>query len=262
MLEVETKYPVRYSNAKGTSKDGVVSAENRLFSESSKAERKTARGTMRSKNKMARSQRSSGKIDRKEFRQLKRSNRKAKRNATKLQLVDRFLIAGKPVFAKRLIKLVTDGSGKRKKTYPDGKTVEVAQSDVIRTPQGEYDKNDFPTLKTKPATAITQEDVKNATIITATTPATSGTTSIASNTDPSASVSIPFAPEQVVETDGSFYSSDDTQPVEEAPKDVSEEDDQNKRPLKKWEKGLIIGGAIAVSLVIAYVIYQKTRKNA
>ena len=87
---IEVNQPDQYSMARGESKDKSVSGDMRLGSEKNKSERKDARTQFKTEKEGLKVQRESGELSRKEYRQSLRSSRKAKLNATKLQLLKRF----------------------------------------------------------------------------------------------------------------------------------------------------------------------------
>ena len=212
MITVETINPI-YSNADG---------KKTLFQKFK--EKKDERATKTSV------------IERKKARADRKSNRKAKRNARKLERAktpqgDRFLF--------KLIALVKKGD-KAEKTNPDGTKQEIPAKDILSTPQGDFDKKEVSKATGIPEEQITPLVFKKASVIT-----------------PSGEVKV-IVPDSNVATDnqGVPYIADDLQLENEQTKDVAKEEVDSRKPLKKYEKIILYGG-IALVVIIAYKKFKK-----
>lgn len=223
MITVETNRPVDYSSATGSEKD-----QKRAERKSKREERQTTRSA-------------------------RRSSRKAKKNATKLKKIVR---GGVTKIVKPFKKVFTKKDGSKYKKAPDGTEIPVSSSDVVKTPQGEYDKKEISEATGVPADQITPQKVAQITVPTQPTSPSADATTIAPATDSNADLS-GYVPEaSVVVTDEGLYLNSETQPTEEPAKDVAEEEKKAKEPLKKWEKGLLWGGIGVVAIIVGVVAYK------
>ena len=216
MITVETINPI-YSNADG---------KKTLFQKFK--EKKDERATKTSV------------IERKKARADRKSNRKAKRNARKLERAktpqgDRFLF--------KLIALVKKGD-KAEKTNPDGTKQEIPAKDILSTPQGDFDKKEVSKATGIPEEQITPLVFKKASVIT-----------------PSGEVKV-IVPDSNVATDnqGVPYIADDLQLENEQTKDVAKEEVDSRKPLKKYEKIILYGGIALVVIIGGIIAYKKFKK--
>jgi hypothetical protein len=283
MITIETNRttPV-YSNLKG--KEKAVKEENRLFTDTARSERKSARTTKRAEIKDIRSQVKSGQLSREEARKLKRKTRKAKAGAIKLQLTKRFTKDGKPLFVYRLKKVFKDIDGVFKKILPDGRKVKVKKEDIVTTAQGTYDANDI-----SKASGVSVQEIKSnpSTVDSVTTTVTqsSSGSEIATETTNSASadLAVEVPTENVVNTttgevggDVSYQTGDDVFIEEETlPATNTETTDTTdttdttgttdstettKTPMKTWEKVLLFGGIAVVLGLVTFAIVKAKKK--
>jgi hypothetical protein len=223
MITVETNRPVDFSSANGSEKD-----QRRAERKSNREERKTKR-------------------------QTRRSSRKAKKNATKLKTIVK---GGVTKIVKPFKKVFTKKDGSKYKKAQDGTEIPVKSTDVVKTPQGEYDKTEISQATGVPADKITTQTVSTITVPTQPTSPTADATSVAPASDPNADLSGIVPESSVVETDEGLYLNSETQPVEEPTKDVAQEEKKSKEPLKKWEKGLLWGGVGVVVLIVGIVAFK------
>jgi hypothetical protein len=252
MISVETINPV-YSNADGQPKSRKVKAG--------------------SKNDPR-----MGVSEKQQTRDLKRANRKAKRNAPKLKRIRRK--NGKNAFVMRLIKLVPVQKKQRfsgvdnstltavipsateyTKTFADGTSVVIPATDVIVNTAGVFDKNDIAKAFGVAKETLTPEMIDKYLVYIAPTNANSDT---ATETTKSATsdVAIEIADANVVTTDEGTFLALDTQDKDEATKDVAEEDKAKQQPLKKYEKAILYGGIAVVVIIAGVIIYRKMSKGA
>ena len=191
------------------------------------------------------------KKDERATRKAERKAKKAKKNSSPLTRIGN-------KFVKKIKKLTTI-KGKKVKTNPDGSTTEVAPSNVVVTPQGEYDKvevaralNVEPSqvtpeliLKTSVATQVSNTGIANPTIVTAT---------------PNSDLAI-VIPAELLETgiDGNPYLAVDLQDADLPMADVAQEE-AAKQPLVKWEKIMLISGITLAVIVIGVIAYKRSSK--
>ena len=235
MISVETTNPV-YSNADGQPKSKKVRAG--------------------SKNDF--------RPDAMTNRERRVQGRKAKRNAPKLKRIRRK--NGKNAFVMRLIKLVPvqkkqrfsgvdstltaviPASTEYTKTFPDGTSLVIPATDVIVHTAGVFDKSDIAKAFGVTKETLTPEMIDKYLVYIAPAPANSDTA-----TETTKSV--------VTTEDGTFLASD-TQGKDEPTKDVAEEQKQEQKPLKKYEKAILYGGIAVVVIIAGVIIYRKMSKGA
>jgi hypothetical protein len=249
MISVETTNPV-YSNANGVPKATKVRAGSRKDPRKAISEKQQARD-------------------------LKKANRKAKRNAPKLKKVRRK--SGKTSFVMKLIKLVPIQKMQKfsggdstitavaspvteyKKTFADGTSITIPASDVIVNTAGVFDKGDIARAFGVSKESLTPQMIDNYLVYIAPAPANSD---VATETQKSATsdVAIEIPNDKVVETpDGTFLATD-TQEDSEPTKDIAVEQKQEQAPLKKYEKVILWGGIGVIVLIIGVVAYRNFSK--
>lgn len=257
---IEVNQPDQYSMARGESKDKSVSGDMRLGSEKNKSERKDARTQFKTEKEVLKAKRESGELSRKEYRQSLRTSRKAKLNATKLQLLKRFSKDGKPLFIYRLKKVFKEG-GKHKKKMPDGTIVDVAPQNVIETPQGTYDASEIAKVM---GSSVAQVQANPQSIAQQLVPVETSTKTADEvvpqpQPTPTTEPAIVVPASNITQTPEGYYATPETQTPDEAPIDVKEDEGkaQGKKPLSKTEKILLWGGIGLVVAIIGFVVVRK-----
>ena len=248
MISVETTNPV-YSNADGQPKSKKVRAG--------------------SKNDF--------RPDAMTNRERRVQGRKAKRNAPKLKRIRRK--NGKNAFVMRLIKLVPvqkkqrfsgvdstltaviPASTEYTKTFPDGTSLVIPATDVIVHTAGVFDKSDIAKAFGVTKETLTPEMIDKYLVYIAPAPANSDT---ATETTKSATsdVALEVPATNVVTTEDGTFLASDTQGKDEPTKDVAEEQKQEQKPLKKYEKAILYGGIAVVVIIAGVIIYRKMSKGA
>ena len=281
MITIETNRttPV-YSNASG--KERAVKKENKLFTETAKSERKTGRTTTKSEIKDIKSKVKSGELTRQEARKLKRTSRKVKRGAIKLQLTKRFTKDGKPLFIYRLKKVFKGKDGKLRKKLADGTEVEVKATDIVNTPQGTFDANDI-----SKASGVSVEEIKsnpsvvdNVTMAVTPSSSTSETATETAKSSTTSDLAVQVPTENLVNTttgeegtevsyqtgDNVFLENDTlpaTNTVSSETTDATENTDATettKTKMKTWEKVLLFGGIAVVLGLVTFAIVKGKKK--
>ena len=223
MIEVETTRPV-YSNAEGDKKSRKVRAGSRKDSRTGVSEKQQSRD-------------------------LKRANRKAKRNAKRLIRMEK---QGKKKFFYPLTKIF----GKKKK-YKDGSTIEVPAENtvVVSTNDGRtasLDKTEIAKALNIPESQVTPAKVQE--VVVNVPQASAGPAANETGTPSGEPVlAIPVKDEDVtIADDGSAYLSDDTQSQNEELKNVAD-DDKEAQKKKKIGKIILISGVVII--VLGAVVY-------
>lgn len=278
MITLETNRTTQvFSNAAGNSKDNTVKAEDRLFSSSAKQTRSSNKSSSKTQISDIKSKAKSGELSKKEARKEIKKARKIKRGAIKLQLTKRSTQYGKPVAIYRLKKLEVDKrDGKIKKKNADGTTKEVSKTDVITTPQGQYDVSDIAKATNLPVDQIKSnpEIVKSVTTAVTTESATAPTATETSKSDASADLAVQVPASNIynasTDSEGSLSSTDvgflksDTESTDATDENKNNTDQQDetktKKPMKTWEKVLLFGGIAVVLGLVGFAIY-KGQKN-
>lgn len=219
MIQVETDRPV-YSNATGNLKER---AKKILSSDPEKKSSRVAKRDERKTTRVAK-------------REERKARRIAKRNATKLKKVN---TPKGSKFTFKLKKLNKQGT-KRTKKHANGTVVVIKESDVVTTPQGDFDKIEVAKALNVTPEQVTPELVKQNQVVEA-----SGDVSI-------------IVPDNNVATDdaGDPYLAEDLQDANETLKDVADEEN-SKRKMTKTEKILLFGGIGVTVLILGVVLYRK-----
>lgn len=202
--------------------------------------------------------------------------RKAKRNAPKLKRIRRK--NGQNSFVMRLIKLVPIAKKQKfsgvdstltaiipeateySKTFADGTSVVIPASDVIVNTAGVFDKSDIARAFGVEKSTLTPQMIEKYLIYIAPAPANSET---ATETTKSATsdVAIEVPATNVVTTDEGTFLATDTQGADEPAKDVAQEQKDEQKPLKKYEKAILYGGIAVVVLIVGVIVYRKMSKG-
>jgi hypothetical protein len=207
---------------------------------------------------------------------LRIANRKAKRNAPKLKRIRRK--NGRNAFVMRLIKLVPIQKTQKfsggdstitaiaspvteyEKKFADGTTIKIPATDVIVNTAGVFDKNDIARAFGISKEALTQQMIDNYLVYIAPASANSDT---ATETTKSASsdVAIEVPDDKLVTTEEGTFLATDTQGQDETLKDVAQEQKAEQQPLKKYEKVILWGGIALVVVIAGVIIYRKMNKG-
>jgi hypothetical protein len=209
-------------------------------------------------------------------REMRVSQRKAKRNAPKLKRIRRK--NGRNAFVMRLIKLVPIQKTQKfsggdstitaiaspvteyEKKFADGTTIKIPATDVIVNTAGVFDKNDIARAFGVTKEALTQQMIDNYLVYIVPAPANSDTAT-ETNKSASSDVAIEVPEDKLVTTDEGTFLATDTQGKDETPKDVAEEQKAEQQPLKKYEKVILWGGIALVVIIAGVIIYRKMNKG-
>lgn len=211
-------------------------------------------------------------------REMRVAQRKAKRNAPKLKRVRRK--NGRNAFVMRLIKLVPVQKKQKfsgvdststitaiaspvteyEKKFPDGTTIKIPATDVIVNTAGVFDKNDIARAFGVTKEALTQQMIDNYLVYIVPAPANS-TTATEGNKSPENDVAVEVPEGNLVTTDEGTFLATDTLDKGEPDKDLAKEQkeqlDNEKPPLKKYEKVILWGGIALVVIIAGVIVYRK-----
>jgi hypothetical protein len=252
------------SNAKGDAKK--YAQDNKLFK--SKEQRKDNRASAKEARQDLRQQYKTGAISKEEFKTQKKSRRKAKRNAVKLQLLKRFTRDGKPLFVYRLKEVIEDRQTKKlQKRMPDGKTVEVPRENVVQTPQGMYDLSEIAKAMNVSVDQLKTAQAQLIDILIPLASSSKGQTEAVNvpKSDTTADLAVSVPESNMTDLGGGeYFLTNETFDGDmfDASSPVPDVADDEKPPLKGWEKGLLWGGIAVVAIVLGVIIYRKVKSNA